>query len=242
MKMNNVYCGDGFPNLPDFANMGGSGATYTAGDGIAISTEKAISADVDGETIGINETTKKLECLITTTTYTAGDGIAISGENEISADVGDGLTINAGGEIVPDVDGTTIKVDSTTKKLKVISGGGGSWDYSTATEVDTGQKWVDGKEIYCKSFETSAQWAPGSYGLGTGIGFETVIDMILRVNEYQTGNQFVVHPYYGDGSRSLSLSASSANGGTLNVTVAGSFSLAGTGGVATIFYTKPSTP
>ena len=27
--------------------------------------------------------------------------------------------------------------------------GGGSWDYST-DEVDTGQKWTDGKEIYCK--------------------------------------------------------------------------------------------
>lgn len=27
--------------------------------------------------------------------------------------------------------------------------GGGSWDYST-DEVNTGQKWIDGKEIYCK--------------------------------------------------------------------------------------------
>ena len=27
--------------------------------------------------------------------------------------------------------------------------GGGSWDYST-DEVDTHQKWTDGKEIYCK--------------------------------------------------------------------------------------------
>lgn len=27
--------------------------------------------------------------------------------------------------------------------------GGGSWDYST-DEVDTNQKWTDGKEIYCK--------------------------------------------------------------------------------------------
>lgn len=26
---------------------------------------------------------------------------------------------------------------------------GGSWDYST-TETDTHQKWIDGKEIYCK--------------------------------------------------------------------------------------------
>ena len=29
--------------------------------------------------------------------------------------------------------------------------GGGSWDYSTE-EVDTNQKWTDGKEIYCKVF------------------------------------------------------------------------------------------
>lgn len=43
---------------------GGGGSTYTAGDGIAIDGNNEISADVDGTTIGINATTKKLESLV----------------------------------------------------------------------------------------------------------------------------------------------------------------------------------
>lgn len=31
----------------------------------------------------------------------------------------------------------------------ISASGGSSWDYST-TEVNTGQKWIDGKDIYCK--------------------------------------------------------------------------------------------
>ena len=41
-----------------------SGTSYTAGDGIAIDGNHEISADVDGTTIGINATTKKLESLV----------------------------------------------------------------------------------------------------------------------------------------------------------------------------------
>lgn len=40
------------------------GTTYSAGDGIAIDGNNVISADVDGTTIGINATTKKLESLV----------------------------------------------------------------------------------------------------------------------------------------------------------------------------------
>ena len=41
-----------------------SGTSYTAGGGIAIDGNHEISADVDGTTIGINATTKKLESLV----------------------------------------------------------------------------------------------------------------------------------------------------------------------------------
>lgn len=90
------------------------GATYSAGDGIAIDGNNVISADVDGVTIGIDSTTKKIKSLqtiptvdqtysassthaqsgtavaqaiaaIPSSSYTAGDGIKIS-SNEISAD------------------------------------------------------------------------------------------------------------------------------------------------------------
>lgn len=42
----------------------GSGAEYTAGDGIAIDNN-VVSADVDGSTIGIDATTKKIKLLST---------------------------------------------------------------------------------------------------------------------------------------------------------------------------------
>lgn len=41
-----------------------SDTTYSAGDGVAIDSNHEISADVDGVTIGINATTKKLESLV----------------------------------------------------------------------------------------------------------------------------------------------------------------------------------
>lgn len=47
---------------------------------------------------------------------------------------------------------TAEKNNGTVYFITDASGGGGggtSWDYST-TETDTGQKWVDGKSIYCK--------------------------------------------------------------------------------------------
>ncbi len=46
-----------------FTSSGGGGTTYTAGDGITISQENEISANVDGETIGINAS-GQLESLV----------------------------------------------------------------------------------------------------------------------------------------------------------------------------------
>lgn len=42
--------------------------------------------------------------------------------------------------------GTNITIDPVTNTIS--ASGGSSWDYST-TEVNTGQKWIDGKDIYC---------------------------------------------------------------------------------------------
>lgn len=42
--------------------------------------------------------------------------------------------------------GANITIDSDNV---ISASGGSSWDYST-TEVNTGQKWIDGKDIYCR--------------------------------------------------------------------------------------------
>lgn len=47
--------------------------------------------------------------------------------------------------------GANITIDADNV---ISASGGSSWDYST-TEVDTGQKWIDGKTIYCKVFNIS---------------------------------------------------------------------------------------
>ena len=164
-KMNKMYCGDGFPNHPDWSDLGGGGSTYTAGDGISITSGK-IAADPDGTTIGINETSKKLECLVDPgPTYTAGDGIDIT-EGAISADV----------------DGTTIGINSTTKKLECLVSGGGGVDYST-TETDTGLRWIDNSTVYQKvvsvgSLTTSDTDTP--HGI-SNLGHVISVDCVMNV-------------------------------------------------------------
>ena len=62
---------------------------------------------------------------------------------------------------------------------------GGSWDYSTE-EVNTGQKWVDGKDIYCKTFVfespitiTGAQWT----SLIEDFGISNIIEGVVLDDE-----------------------------------------------------------
>ena len=172
------------------------GTTYSAGDGIAIDGNNVISADVDGMTIGIDSTTKKIKLLSTipsvdqsysavstnaqsgvavaeaiaaipapsvdevpavtssddgkvlTASYSGGTGSyswaassvpaskpLVAGSNitltENTNDVtiaatdttytaGDGIDITSG-VVSADVDGSTIGIDSTTKKIKLLS-------------------------------------------------------------------------------------------------------------------------
>lgn len=84
-------------------------------------------------------------------TYTAGDGISISEEKEISVAIGDGLTMNADDEVVPDVDGTTIDVNEAGKLACLITG---AFDFDT-DEFDTGMKWTDGSPVYGKVLHSS---------------------------------------------------------------------------------------
>lgn len=56
------------------------------------------------------------------------------------------------------INGQVLSYDSTNDKWinTTPSGGGGSWNYST-TKVDTGQKWIDGRTIYCKVYTWQTQ-------------------------------------------------------------------------------------
>ena len=106
-----------------------AGTTYTAGTGIDISAQNEIS--IDTTTVATKSDLPSSSDLVPSsssgdagkvltvdaqgepswvtpsggTTYSAGDGIAIDGNNVVSADV----------------DGTTIGIDSTTKKIKLLS-------------------------------------------------------------------------------------------------------------------------
>lgn len=94
--------GDGSWDIP-------TDTTYTAGDGIDISAQDAISVKTDGTTIHANAS-GALEVIGGGggTTYTAGDGIDISAQNVISVKT----------------DGTTIRANASGE-LEVIGGGGG---------------------------------------------------------------------------------------------------------------------
>lgn len=55
--------------------------------------------------------------------------------------------------------------------------GGESWDYST-TETDTHQKWIDGKEIYCKVIEGTFNFTTNNQvEITTTDGIEKIIDV-----------------------------------------------------------------
>lgn len=104
------------------------GTTYSAGDGIAIDGNNVVSADVDGNTIGIDSTTKKIKLLSTIPTvdqtYNASSTNAQSGTAVASA-VSNAVS---GLDEVP-----TVTSSDNGKVLKATySGGVGSYAWDTA--------------------------------------------------------------------------------------------------------------
>lgn len=70
-------------------------------------------------------------------------------------------------------------MEARIHNLEENAGGGGatSWDYST-DEVDTGQKWTDGKEIYCKVLHGTFNMVANTALVLTGMpNIETLIDV-----------------------------------------------------------------
>ena len=58
--------------------------------------------------------------------------------------IGDGLKLTTAGKLSRDIDSETMEFKNGKLAAKSKS-----WDYSII-EVNTGQKWIDGKDIYCK--------------------------------------------------------------------------------------------
>lgn len=132
LKMNNVYCGDGFPNLPDFKDLSGGGsAAVTAGQAIRISDIRV--SNVSYKRINAN------------------------------------------------VDDLTIAVDGVTNKLKSLVKG--LYNFSTV-EVNTGQKWIDGKDIFCKTveYESTLTIATGTWTDLTGFDSSEIDTPIMGIS------------------------------------------------------------
>ncbi len=108
-----------------------AGATYTAGDGIAIDGNHKISADVDGTTIGIDSTTKKIKLLSTIPTvdqtYNASSTNAQSGTAVASA------VSNA----VSGLDEVPAVTSSDNGKVLKATYSGGAGSYAWDTDNDT---------------------------------------------------------------------------------------------------------
>lgn len=102
--------------------------------------------------------------------------------------------------------------------------GGGSWDYST-DEVSTGQKWINGKDIYCKVFnnlnKTLFDW--------TDLGVDAS-DIDVFVNGYVIGDDA------GKGQCIVNAVLFAASSSKLWILKQGNFS--GTIETAVVFYTK----
>lgn len=110
--------------------------------------------------------------------------------------------------------------------------------YSSTGEVNTGQKWIDGKDIYCKSF--TGAFTGDSVGIATGItGISDVIDIksvITNTNESEITISYCCGFYVATATRNnITLNITS---GALTVQSATTF----TNGkyIVTVYYTKAS--
>ena len=160
---------------------GETGATGATGNGIASITKTGTSGLVDTYTITYTNGQ--------TTTFTVTNG---EGNNEFlgTLDEWNALT-------------TAEKKEYDTYQITDdYTGGGGSWNYSTS-EVNTGQKWIDGKDIYSRTFTglsitTSGSWQDTSIDV-------SYADTILHGFAIDNAKQFIVCSFSGAGGTGSSL-------------------------------------
>ena len=104
-----------------------------------------------------------------------------------------------------------------------------TWDFST-DEVDTGQKWIDGKEIYCKVYKPATtqnivnnRWTD----LGITLTMDTLIDCQINFKDVTEG--------HNGGNVEITLTQKTATGIDYYIQ-----SAVGSIDFAIIYYTKPT--
>lgn len=159
MKMNNMYCGNGFPNLPDFDAMEAEGGGASAG--LIAYEQKTLKADQ---------------------AYTAGDNFIYDGTiyvatSNIAKDAD--IVLEGAGANAEALDPVQEQINDIKEDIADIEASiPVPWDYST-TEVETGQKWGNDK-IYCKLVETSSI-STGANQVAHGI---TGLDHVIAAQGY----------------------------------------------------------
>ena len=122
------------------------------GDGLSVTEEGVLSADGElpatAETLGVVK---------------VGDGLSVTEDGELSAD--EQLPEEPAEDGVKVLTATTVAGVSTLSWEEPASAG---VDYST-TEQNTGLKWIDGKDIYQKTFSTSNSFTIGVDWTSTGL-------------------------------------------------------------------------
>lgn len=110
---------------------------------------------------------------------------------------GGGTTVVANPEGAATAELSKLQVGESIYEIPVYT----PFDFST-TEVDTGKKWIDGKEIYCKVVELSksdfsaANDYHYSYDLKTALGAETLIDIAGNYTIGSYGTSMIGFPTY----------------------------------------------
>lgn len=80
--------------------------------------------------------------------------------------------------------GANISIDPVTNVIS--ASGGSSWDYSTS-EVDTGQKWIDGKTIYCKVLDLGSDTSFSAGWTTLSVPHDNVIDTLIKAFGVNSG-------------------------------------------------------
>lgn len=168
VKKNKIYCGDGFPNLPDFEAMesGGGGASA----GLIAYEQKTLKADQ---------------------AYTAGDNFIYAGTiyvatANIAKDAD--IVLEGAGANAEALDPVQEQINDIEASMQV------AWDYSTA-EVETGKKWIDGKSIYCKVVDCDALPATATTKtVAHGItGLDTLVSAFACARNTTSGIRLVLN-------------------------------------------------
>ena len=159
---------------------GETGATGATGNGIASITKTGTSGLVDTYTITYTNGQ--------TTTFTVTNG---EGKNEFLGTLAEWNDLTT--DEKKEYDTYQITDDYT-------EGGGSIPDYST-TEKKTGQKWIDGKDIYFRTF-TGLSITTNSSWQDTGIDV-SYADTILNGLAIDNAKQFIVCSFGGTGSSLL---------------------------------------